>query len=185
MKNSRYGVPRTFSATTWRLLGSSAPVCGNFAEDGGEGRRRSEVTVGVDGCLRVGRGELDVDREVRGWMIQRPSVSHSRPEMTYHRPHFGSAKGGNRERDRESNKGTSHAIRNAAVTSRRHCAYKDRGSHTRISKDLETPSCSPASIKRPPQPRISPLHGPNQAPAHSPLAPPTAPAPPAATHFGS
>lgn len=100
MKNSRYGVPRTFSATTWRLPGSSSPACGNFAEDEGEGRRRSEVTVGVDGCLRVGRGELDVDREVRGWMIQRPSVSHSRPEMTYHRPHFGSAKGGNRERER-------------------------------------------------------------------------------------
>lgn len=175
MKNSRYGVPRTFSATMWRLLGSSAPVCGNFAEDEGEGRRRSEVTVGIDGCLRVGRGELDVDREVRGWMIQRPSISHSRPEMTYHRPHFGSAKGGNRERERA----TTAPPEDAAVTSLRHCAHKDRESHTRISKDLETPSCSPASIKRPSQPRISPLHCPNQALAHSPLAPP------AATHFES
>lgn len=117
-----------------------------------EGCRRNEVTAGIDESSRGRRGKWDEDREVRRWMIPRLSMSRDRPEMTRHGLPFGSGKG----RVRESNNSTPGANRNAAVTSPRHRAYKGEESHTRGSKDLEKPSYSPPSIKRPSQSRISP-----------------------------
>ena len=87
-------------------------------------------------------------REGRRWMIQRLGMSRSQPETTHHRPSFGSGKG----RERESNNSPPRTIRNAAVTTPRSDANKDKESHTRRSEDLEKPSCSPPSIKTPHNP---------------------------------
>lgn len=134
MKNLQYGVPRIFFAITRRLLESFSTVCGNFREEPGQGRRRNEVTVETDERLRERRGKWNEDRGLRRWMIQPLKMSHSRPEKTHHQRPSGSGIG----KERESNNSTPRAIRNAAVTSPRHRAYKDKEAHTCRSKDLLT-----------------------------------------------